>query len=237
MNSTLAEEVRRDSKDGSTLNKIQGFLENCYKQSSLEAAVQRLSRVVRLQEQAGLCLNQARLHCDRAREIVNDDSRSDDDKSSFLGEVEKCHLSIQDYQKVKTSEFEQLKDIVDEFWSDFPAEIQKAFEAWAKDLAIRVAQEAEEAVDQKYNLALQELLESIPTDWAVMTEEVMGRLKQLIHDKSYENLIKSRLAFIGSVFSQEVACEDSLEEPVANIYLKGGDSPNTLVSSRCIHDR
>ena len=218
MNSTLAEEVKRDSKDSSRLSTIQGFLEKCYKLSSLQAALERFSVVSELHEQASSHLEQARLHCEQATEIIE----HNDDKSIFLREIEKCHLSIQNYRKVKTKEFLLLKDIVEEFWNDLPHEVQKTLELWAKDLAIRVEQQAQIELEQQSNVILQNLIEGIPEHWAVTTEEVTERLRQLAQNKDYENPIKAELGFIATVFRQEVEHEDSLEEPVANIYLKGG---------------
>lgn len=220
MNSTLAEEVKRDNKDSSRLSTIQGFLENCYKLSSLQAAYERLSAVCKLHEQASLHLEQARSHCEQAAEIIEDDG----DKTLFLGEIERCHLSIQYYREIKTKEFSLLKNIVEEFWNDLPHQVQETFELWAKDLAIRVEQQAQTELERQSNLVLQELLEGIPDHWGVTTEEVVERLRQLAQNKDYENPIKAELGFIASVFRQETEHEDSFEEPVANIYLKGGET-------------
>jgi hypothetical protein len=210
---TLAEEVKRDSKDSKKLNAIQGFLENCYEISSLGLVRQRLADISKLQEEVDLQLRQALFHSARADQVVGDKPeeeilflKSEEKILFFFEEASKFYLSLQQYKKNKVKKFDLLRNLIEEFWSDLPSETQQTFEVWAKDLTILVAQEG---VEDRWRLAFQDLLEVISGNYkAVAIEETVNRLKQLMDDTENVNIEKAILNFIASIFRQGVTAEE-----------------------------
>jgi hypothetical protein len=75
-------------------------------------------------------MNQVQFHLERALQVVGDES--EEKVLFFLEEIEKSYLSLQDYSKNKTKEFELLRNIIDEFWNDLPSESQKALRCGLK---------------------------------------------------------------------------------------------------------
>lgn len=206
----LAEEIKGDSKDSNKLNAIYDFLKNCYEIPSLGLVIQRFPDLSNSQQEANRCMNQVQFHLERALQVVGDES--EEKVLFFLEEIEKSYLSLQDYSKNKTKEFELLRNIIDEFWNDLPSESQKAFEVWAKELTVDVAKEVEDI--NQFSLVFKGQVEELPIHKTTAIENAVNRLTQVINDVEKTNLIKAKLNFIASIFKQRLTIEeDSIELP------------------------
>lgn len=237
MTSALAEEVKKVERDNSRLSEIRNFLENCYclsfskdSEEILKAITHRLSVAMEAIREAEAYIKEAVSHVDCAKQVIDSDIESGDRGQLFSEQIEKSRKSIRNYWRAKARGFELLKDIVDNFWSHLPYELQDVFDDWAKDLAIQVAEEESE---EQINLLTQEVLKLLPIELNLTAEEVAEKIKQSMKQKRDEGLVKAKLNFVASVFRAGTEAEENNPDDCFSSFKKqeGEISGSALLKS------